>query len=285
MLVQESMAAYLARQEASASQIKAARAGPLTYSSYLAQQDDDQTQATSFGSLSHTVILEPEKFEREYVIEPPLSAKYKVPRASKEYREAKAALLARNPGKTLVTIDDLERAQAMRRSIEAHPAAKRLLYTTRVYAEVTLLGEIAGVPVRVRPDVMTQSPRAIVDLKTTKDPTPRAFRADVRRYGYNLSPWMYTEVARQHDGLDYRFFWVCVSSAPPHHVRVYEAGAAMLDLGEQRVVEGLELIKAMPAKRVLAHHDCESIEIIDSEPWELTEGVDLSETELTFGGA
>ena len=80
---------------------------------------------------------------------------------------------------------------------------------------------------------------AIVELKTSADPSPRGFRQSVRRFDYAWQAAYNRRAVRLGLGPGAEqpdFFWVVVRSAPPFEVVVYRASPEMLDVVEKEQV-------------------------------------------------
>ena len=99
--------AYHASPEFSSSQLKDMnRSAAHFYVNNVSKEaQKETTNAMSFGTLVHTMFLEPEQFEKEFVIAP------KFDRRTKAGKEEAAAWEEANTGKMLVTDEDNEAAK------------------------------------------------------------------------------------------------------------------------------------------------------------------------------
>jgi len=92
---------------------------PLAYKLSL-EQEDEPTPAMAFGTLVHSMILEPGT----------VPSLYHVMQASATTKAGKAEKAqALEEGKTIVSASDFAKAQAMQARVLAHPAASWLLGT------------------------------------------------------------------------------------------------------------------------------------------------------------
>ncbi|MBN3093520.1 PD-(D/E)XK nuclease-like domain-containing protein [Pectobacterium brasiliense] len=153
----------------------------------------DSSDALTFGSLVHTLALEPEKLKEEYAVFPgvPASAftntdtlkswirEYNADKPKSEQlkltgkkEELQEAIRAVNPSaifadefesqwcasvsdKTILTAEQLQAATAIQQALFNHPTAGKLLQHTARAVEVSYFGmdEGTGLEVRVRPDL------------------------------------------------------------------------------------------------------------------------------------
>jgi hypothetical protein len=90
------------------------------------------------------------------------------------------------------------------------------------------------VPIRARFDYLPfpRSPRAIgVDLKTSKDASPRGFAKAVYDYSYHLQQEWYRHAYRLATGEEVEFAFVVVELEPPYLVGYYNLSDAFMEMG------------------------------------------------------
>lgn len=177
------MAEYLALDAISSSQVRAAANGPLHY---LASKygESEETAAMRFGTMAHTMILEPEKFAQEYVVFAHTTSKVKKAEngGCKElWDDAKAA--SAESGKAIVEADDYQRLCLMADAVKAHPAANKVL-SGECLIETTITWEDDEFGLmKARPDIIHPN-GLMIDLKTTKDASARGFGQSAARFQY-----------------------------------------------------------------------------------------------------
>lgn len=199
--------------------------------------------ALDFGTLFHTVVLEPERVELDYAAldaekiglksdgtpaqNPTMTAAWK-----------KAVAEAEQNGKTVVAKDALERAEAMRDALLAHDTASRLLDAATKREESAFWIDDDGIAHKARFD--GRGPSFALDLKSTSaKPGERSLRYAVRDYGYHLSADHYLTVARGL-GLDVdTFALIFVAKTEPYYVTVAELGPDLLAEGADLRAEAL----------------------------------------------
>ena len=117
------------------------------------------TAAMLFGTLVHSMVLEPESVDALYLASP------RFDRRTKAGKEALAEFEAQAEGKVVVDMDTFQRAQRTAEAVLTHPTAGPLFKGGN--AEITARWEQHGLPCKARVDYYQG--RSIVDLKTTQD--------------------------------------------------------------------------------------------------------------------
>ncbi len=200
-------------------------------------------EALDFGTLFHTVVLEPERVDLDYVAldadriglkadgtpaqNPTMTAAWK-----------KAILEVEQDGKTVVAQQDLDRARAMRDAVRDHETADQLLTAATAYEESAFWVDENGLQHKARFD--GRGPGFVLDLKSTSaKPGARSLRRTVWDYGYHLSAAHYVEVA---NGLDLdvqTFALIFVEKVAPYRVTVAEISDVLLDEGRDLRAEAI----------------------------------------------
>src|SRR5579863_2435912 len=117
---------------ASKSGLDIIRRAPSKWIAYLNGKERPPTDDMIFGTTFHCALLEPERYEREYVIAPTFGDLRAVQgRTTKEEgaanKAAKSAWLASHQGVKLVEPEDHERIAGMIASCHAHPLVGPML--------------------------------------------------------------------------------------------------------------------------------------------------------------
>lgn len=200
-------------------------------------------EALDFGTLFHTVVLEPDNLDAYTVLDAEkIGVKADGSRAANPtmtvaWKNAVAAV--EGEGKTIVAQADWDKAHAMRDAVAAHPTAASLLFGEEGAAEESAFWvDDHGVKHKARFD--KHIPGAIIDLKSTSaKPGGDSLARAVIDYGYDLSAAHYLAVA---EGLDLdvqAFAFVFVGKEPPHRVTVAELDETFLARG--RVLRALAI--------------------------------------------
>lgn len=198
----------------------------------------EQTESMRLGTAVHTLVLEPQKFEREIVVLPELNLRKKADRQERD------ALLESSDGRTLVSAAQFERAQAMAFAVHDHPTASALIEDviaeSSIYWHATDDETGARQLQKVRPDAICRGHNVLLDIKTCADASYTGFVRTVEKYAYHLSAAMYLEGVNQckpllaeagHFAYD-KFVFICVENTEPYLVAVYELSPKYLAIGK-----------------------------------------------------
>lgn len=169
---------------------------------------NESTPAMMLGSLTHAMVLESDRFDREFVKAPALD------RRTKAGKEEWAQFEDDHAGKIVVPAKDWEQAEAMRDAVRQHPSAKKLLTQGEPEQSVFWNDTATGEKCKARADWLREN--FIVDLKTTADASPAGFAKSIANFRYHVQEAHYT------DGFNLdRFVFIAVEKTPPYGVAVY----------------------------------------------------------------
>lgn len=217
-----SNAEYHSMPAVSKSQLDHVRRAPAVYKWRL-ENKTPPTPAMILGTLTHTAVLEPDRFEHEVMVAPKIDRRTSAGKAEWEAFQIAAE------GKTLIDADELDRLRAIRAAVHAHPsAAKALAQIDAVEQSIFWKDPESGIDCRCRPDAVTTA-GVIVDLKTTKDASPDGFARSIAGYRYHVQAAFYSDGMEALTGTPPKgFVFIAVETEPPHLVAVYVASAAMV---------------------------------------------------------
>jgi len=188
------------------------------------------------GTALHTHVLELSRWDEEIAVAPS-----DINRRTKEGREQWAAFEASSIGKAVITADDAAQVMAMGRAVLRHPAAAMLLglpgkaETTHMWTDAS-----TGLECKCRPDWLMDDGSIMVDLKTTKDASPRGFKQSIANFSYQKQAAWYLHGLEQATGRrPDQFIFICVESTAPYACAVYAADAEMIERGHDQAMRDL----------------------------------------------
>lgn len=194
------------------------------------------TPAMVFGTLVHTVVLEPDKADDIYYV-------MDGSKRTKAWKEA--AKQAAEEGKELVHVDDMSVAIAMRDAVNSNPAWRKLMVADPRGArfEVGMACNDSEYNLRLRGkyDVLVDD-ELMVDLKTTSSTLDYGqLQRDVLNFGYHAQLALYWRILRQvRPELTHypsRMAWLFVSKAAPHETVLLHADDEVIEHAEAIVDE------------------------------------------------
>jgi len=133
----------------------------------------------------------------------------------------------------------------------------------------------ATVQCRSMLDAFNPADMMVTDLKSTDSAHPRAFRASVERYGYDIQAHAY-RLAVDACMPDFvgrtRFQWAVVETKAPYVVAVYQPAGSMRELGRVKWEQAVDKWEhALRADRWTGYVD--GVGLIEASPWSITEAV------------
>lgn len=172
------------------------------------QKEYKQTSAMELGVQVHDILQTSlEEFHEQYFVIPKLDMRLK---KNKEFVEQ---LKIENKSKAHISNDNYKICLAI------YTNAKNSNYVMPYLKgkhELSHYGEYKGVPVRVRPDTLSND--WISDIKTTQDNSPHKFKYTINSYAYNVQAVFYCDMLG-YDPKKFRF--ISAETNPPYHVDLH----------------------------------------------------------------
>ncbi len=180
------------------------------------------TPAMVLGSLTHVFVLEPEKFDEEYVVAEGCSA-----RRGKAWD---AAAMEACPDRIAVLPHQVDEARAMAASVLAHPLASTILERAEsIEQSIRWTDPNTGIKLKCKTDFLVRDKGVVLapDLKTTAELAK--FPSSVANYRYHVQSRLYRNgiATTMPEGAEIQSLWIVVSKTPPHDVRVFRPSPAM----------------------------------------------------------
>lgn len=248
----------------SSSVIKIALNGTQAYSNYLKDdQENPETDDFKFGTAAHTMVLENEKFDHDYMI----MDTGERPEPEKDFRssknkEWKKQLIedAEILGKTVLTIEDYDNLLNMRKTALNYKYLRSLLENNTPEVSFFIkdwdVDGIGKFNVKIRPDILLTN--ILADYKTFKDsPVPNQFNRQVKIFHYDLSMALYHDVLKEFK--DFRdivlkCYWLVQNKTGTCDICLLDADE-WLELGRAKYRKGLKIIKMYEEGEIVTSMD------------------------------
>jgi hypothetical protein len=190
------------------------------------RKENPRTNVTAFdiGTAAHALILEGREDAVTVVPAPDWRSK-----AARDARDTA-------PGVALLA-HEWDAVRRMRDAVMDNPDAASLL--TGHTPEVSLRVDTDGVPLKGRLDAWHPDKRIIVDLKTTRDASPRGFGRAAAEYGYHAQAAHYHDLTEALTGHEHDYYIVAVEKDRPNITAVYEVLHDHLAAGRQVIADAL----------------------------------------------
>lgn len=196
----------------------------------------DSTPAMLIGSLFHTILLEPDKFDKEYAVAP------KIDRRTSVGKEQWHEFSVYSEGKTIVTMDQYDKAYQMAAGIREHEIVQTLLDEAVFEQSVYWTDEETGLQFKTRPDIW--SSKMVVDLKTTADANPFGFQRSALSYGYFIQAGMAFEGCKALGKPFEMFTILACEKEEPHVPAVFIMDDEALQFGIDQFISYKRRLKA-----------------------------------------
>lgn len=205
----------------------------------------ESTPAMEFGTLCHTMVFEPEKFEDEFV-----SVPGGIDKRKKETKQLFEEIAKKNPDKSIIDEDDKTEAKKISFEVNSHPRLS-LIKNKKGIPEQSIFFEYRGVNFRIRPDynIIPSSKFVngiIFDLKTCQEADYKSFERQAYNLGYWIQAGLYCigyQIAHNTQDLP-EFIFIAAEKAEPYIVEVYQASKEDLELAVLQVNKLIDLYKS-----------------------------------------
>lgn len=210
----------------------------------------ESTDAMDFGTAFHTLILEPDLFDREYNIEPEVQKlpkvgllrdlgrpEYERQKAEREKTQFENDLIMQNFDRTKRVLSQKEwrLLREMLESLLAHKDAPELIEGA-VYEQSYFWQDESGLMLKARPDILHAN--MIVDLKTIKSAHTRHYQAEMAKKGYHIQGAMCREGVYVNEGIDIpNVINICIEKEYPYEIGIKIISEGALDAGKQKYKE------------------------------------------------
>ena len=209
------------------------------------QDNPEDTKSLRLGNAFHPGILEPERFEKEFVILPTSCMKgtRKNPNPGMQANLDAFKAQCEDNNQVIMTQKEYDNIREMRAVVQSDQNAIDIL--SQGEAEVTgyFLDPDFDIWIKVRLDWFDRQNKMITDLKSCADARHFPFRKSAHDHGYDLQAFMGKYVATQLTGEAYDFQFLCVESKGYHGLHIWEADDEMLQTGYKKYQKAMALYK------------------------------------------
>jgi len=189
----------------------------------------EPSTAMVMGNLVHTMVLEPHKFDSEFVMRPEMDRRTN---AGKQAFNAFTMTLA---GRQSVTYEQVAEADAIQKAVMAQPMCEALLMDCKIEQSIYFTHEVTGLQAKSRPDAWNGS--LVIDLKTSADASYRSFQNSAFKYGYFIQAGLANAALRSIGIAMEKFVFIVVEKDRPHAVGLYVLDEEAIAYGENQFDE------------------------------------------------
>lgn len=219
---------YFAIDAASNSGLKLIRRSPAHFKY---KEEKDPTPAMAMGTAIHMAILEPERFDKHYVVA-----------ECEDRRSAYYKGLVKDVGADrVITLKDHRKLLGMQEAAYRNSRFRRYMERSgRNELSVVSVDPATGAPIKCRFDRLGDSMFAL-DLKKCQDARSNEFTKAITNYGYYMQIPFYQHVWKCETGEDLHDFpLVSIEEDSPHGVILHDLDEVALELGKLHFREALD---------------------------------------------
>lgn len=222
----------------SSSAVKRIMKSPKSFHAYVKGEIEfKETPAMRLGSLLHLALLEPELFQKTYVLEPKFIGKTKDGRDSTRSGEAKAAReewkLSLPADAVIVSEDEMHDIEGMIESVMRHRDAKNMLRNGTAEISGYYRDPTTGIKCKIRPDFFLERHMAVMDVKTTEDCSVEAFSRSIWSWRYDIQMGMYCAGIEFITGKKVEYpLYLVIERKPPYECAVYRCDDGLVARGK-----------------------------------------------------
>lgn len=199
-----------------------------SYAHYLGNKNSKTTQAMKVGNAFHASILEPNRFEKEYVVKPPNMSFTK--KDGIAWRDEKL-----NNGFTIITSEEFEFFKASKMNLENHRLYPLLQGETEIEKEVYF--DYRGVACKAKYDLINHSNRIIFDLKSIAN----CSKAEtVAKYDYSSQGAFYQLSSKIEFGEEYTFVLIFCEKEFPNGIKFITLTPETIEYGMKFIDNGID---------------------------------------------
>lgn len=192
----------------------------------LDYKSEPVTPAQIIGNALHTLILEPNEFEKRYFVIPEFN------KATKEGKEHWLKIKSELGKKETLTVNQYQTLQHMTASLKKNKLATQLIEYAEIEQSLYWTDPDTGILCKCRPDILRNN--LVCDLKTAQNGSPRSFQYAAFDYGYYIQAAMVREAIKQlKQKIIKDFLFLVIEKARPYAISIYQLDEASLDKGYQ----------------------------------------------------
>ena len=234
--VQMSNSQYHANPALGSTGIKLLAQRPSLFKAQVIDGIQEEKYCFNIGSAFHSITLEPEKFEEEFVVS-------ELDRRTNAFKD----FVKEHTGQTIIKPADYEMVGAMRDGVLRNDTAYKLL-NQKSETEMSYFwtDRLTQTECKCRPDALIRHQKGLiaVDLKSTQDAGKEGFRRSVGQYRYDIqAAWYSMGISIVEETPVDLFVFIVTEKTPPYDTGVYYLSDQALNTGLKDCKNALDTYK------------------------------------------
>ena len=202
------------------------------YFRFMMDNPQRPTTAMKFGSALHMNVLQPEEFNKNYIVTP------KFDRRTKQGKEDYQNFINNNRLKTFVSETDYELIEQITLKLMKDECVNKLLSEGIKEHIVAWHNEEYEVDCKGMLDCYRPESDIIIDLKTTQDCSYNTFSKSVKKFKYHKQAAFYMDAVKAEE-----YIIIAVEKSPPFSINIIQLGNQLIDKGREMYNQELEVYK------------------------------------------
>jgi hypothetical protein len=229
-----------------------------------AGDEEEDKPALAFGRAFHCAACEPDVFQAFYAVEPYFgNCSYKGP------KDARESWRKDNAGKIWLSAKDGKTIAGMVAAVHRHPLAGPLVRGGESEVTCRWRDPETGLQCKSRLDIWHANWRTPVDLKSTDDPRPGAFKRSCEVFGYDRQEAFYRGGLAALGAKVDDFAFIAAGKKPPYLVAVYSLAPSSVYEADAQNRQALRTLADCLAKDEWPGLPV-AIQQLELRPWRLT---------------
>lgn len=184
-----------------------------------------ETSDMKIGSVVHTLLLEPNKFEEEFAVAPNINKRTN--KGKEEWAEFEMAA----SGKIVMSNQEYERAMAIVNGLKVHGIVNDIVLDAKIEQSIFWTDKETGLQFKCRPDVWHDN--FIVDVKTAKNVEHDLFARSALDSGYYVQAGMMFEALEVIGKPIEKYLFLCAEKVEPYAPKIFVLDRMAVEFGIQ----------------------------------------------------
>lgn len=201
------------------------------------------------GSFVHSLILEPEKTEAEFIV-------WDGTRRGTEWLE----FSKENKNKIIISDKQNSLGRTLYDNAMKHKAVKHLLKDG--FPEFTYCTTLSDINIKVRADYINLEGGYILDVKTTSKPlTKDALMGSIASLHYDLSVALYVDAFSKINNKPLDFYFIFVNTKDTLDVEVFKASPMLINNGRKKYKKAINIMNKCLKSGIWKSEEVEEIDV------------------------
>lgn len=230
------------------------------------KERSSDTAATQLGRLWHSMCEDYEQFNVSHHPFPQFigSREYANPKASKEYKEWKAQVLAENEGINFVKPEVWQTLQNMWVTLMAKPVISQYV-TLEGINECSVFWEEDDVLCKARLDKILPEYKTVVDFKSTAGSASDYLRS-LEKYGYDFQVAHYLAAASEAGYPCKNFIHLVTETTPPYDSAAFQLSWEDIELADQKRRRAIDIYRECCEYDIWEGH-LDEVQVVERPNW------------------